>query len=68
MFPAIKRAQFWAQSLWSPSEWAPIGGPGLALVPSNAVAMHQGRPGRARGLCAGPSGIEVVATSFKLST
>lgn len=64
MYPAIKRAQFWAQSLGARQS----GRQSTARDRLNAVAMYQSRPGRARGPCAEPSGIEVVATSFKLST
>lgn len=39
MFPATKWAQFWAQSLLSPSEWAPIGGSMRAVAFSNALAV-----------------------------
>ena len=64
MFPAITRAQFWAQSLGARQS----GRQSTAPDCPNTVAMHQSRPRRARGPCAEPSGIEVVATSFKLST
>jgi hypothetical protein len=64
MFPAITRAQFWAQSLGARQG----GRPSTSRDCPNAVAMHQSRPGRARGPGAEPSGIELVATSFKLST
>ena len=53
MFPAIKRAQFWAQVAVEPVRVGANRRPWTCARALDAVAMHQGRPGRARGLCAG---------------
>jgi hypothetical protein len=67
MLPAIKRAQFWAQSLWGQLEWARIGDARLALAPPTRgfpLAWSKARPRLFRRT----AGLRQCVTSFKLST